>query len=191
MSPTRPPVAVLVASLLHPAWLTRLLVAASYLLAGSLNARAVVFGGVPEAGGVLASGCYLAAWLANAAQAGREGECRALRRMAAFWAVTIGGTAICGTLLRLHLGVGASVAGGWVVPAILLVVAAPLYGLAGWFSTDPLAVLVAVAMGTAALTIVVSLAARATRATPARAAARATPARVAAHRRDPVGVSPE
>jgi hypothetical protein len=154
---------------LGPASLTRILIVATYLAAGALNARALVFGARPGPAGVVASCCYLAAWLAYAAFAGQRRDCRALRRIAMFWAVTIGGTAICGTFLRMHLGTGTAIAGGWIAPAILLVAASPLYGLAGWFGADPLGVLVAVALGAAGLIIAVALAARRWAPTPATA----------------------
>jgi len=159
--PTRTAAADRATSALTSAWLPRVLIGVSYVIAGALNARALVATTRPGIAGVVASSCFLTAWLAYAARAGRCRKCRALRRMAMYWAVTIGGTAICGTLLPMRLsGGGETNPGNWVVPAIALVIAAPLYGLAGWFTTDPLAVLVAVAGGAAVLTIVVALLAR-------------------------------
>lgn len=142
-----------------PVWVTPALVVATYVIATAANAGTLLFGAPPHPGGVLASLAYLAAWLGHAVVVGRcSRRFRALRRMAAFWAVAVGGTAICGTFLRLNLGTGAAIPGGWVAPAILLLVAAPLYGLAGWFGPDPLAVLVAVALACAALTLVAATA---------------------------------
>lgn len=148
-------------------WVTPTLVAACYLVATVLNAGALLFGGRPSAAAVVSSWAYLAAWLVHAFAAGRWRRCRSLRSMVVFWAVAVGGTAICGTFLRLNLGTGAAIPGGWVAPAILLVVAAPLYGLAGWWGADPLGVLVGVAVASATLTGVTALAARGLRSRPA------------------------
>jgi hypothetical protein len=147
-------------------WVTPALVAASYLVATVLNAGALLFGGRPSVAAVVSSWAYLFAWLVHAFAAGRWRRCRSLRSMVVFWAVAVGGTAICGTFLRLNLGTGAAIPGGWVAPAILLVVAAPLYGLAGWWGADPLGVLVGVAVASAALTGVTALAARSRRPRP-------------------------
>lgn len=161
MLPTRTATADRATSALESAWLPRVLIWVSYVFAAALNARALVATTRPGIAGVVASSCFVAAWLAYAARAGRCRECRGLRRMAMYWAVTIGGTAICGTLLPIRISsTGAANPGNWVMPAIVLLIAAPLYGLAGWFTTDPLAVLVAVAVGAAVLTIVVALLAR-------------------------------
>lgn len=163
MLPTRTAAADRATSALLSAWLPRVLIGVSYVIAAAINARGLVATTRPGLAGVVASTCYLAAWLAHAARAGRCRECRALRRMAMYWAVTIGGTAICATLLPMRLGSGGMAnPANWVLPAIVLVIAAPLYGLAGWFATDPLAVLTAVAVGAAMLTIVVALVARRT-----------------------------
>ena len=116
--------------------------------------------------GVVWSALYVAVWLAFAVQAGRSSNSRPLRWTTVFWAVVIGGTALCGTFLRLNLGTGAAIPGGWVAPATLLVVAAPLYGLVGLFGLDPLLAMLCVAAGAAVLTMVLALTARRLRPVP-------------------------
>lgn len=128
-------------------------VATCHAGAALVNARELLLGLRPTPIGVAGSVAYFAVWLGYAFVAGRRRHCRSVRRMAVAWAVLVGGTAICGSLLRQNLGSGLNLAGGWSASALLVAVAAPLYGLAGLFSTDALTALVGVALGSAVLTM--------------------------------------
>lgn len=131
-----------------------------YVAAGAVNAADLVFGRRPSVAGAVWSAVYVTVWLACAVQAGRSRHSRQLRWTAVFWAVVIGGTALCGAFLRLNLGTGAAIPGGWVAPAVLLVVAAPLYGLVGLLHVEPLLAMLGVALGAAVLTMALALVAR-------------------------------
>ncbi len=148
-------------------WVLPALGLACALVAGALNAADLIFGRRPATAGMAWSVAYLAVWLAYAVQAGRSRSSRPLRWAAMFWAVVVGGTILCGALLRLNLGTGAAMPGGWVAPALLVVSAAPLYGLVGLSGVEPLLAMLGVAMGAATLTLSLALAAHRFRPSPA------------------------
>ncbi len=141
-------------------WVLPGVIVALYALAGLLNGRELLTGGRPSAVGMAASAFYVVAWLSHAVQSGLRRSSGDLRRMAAFWAVVIAGTWLCSTFVRLNLGSGAATPGGWVVPSMLLALAAPVYGLVGPFASDPHAALVTVTIGGAVLTMAFAVAAR-------------------------------
>jgi hypothetical protein len=130
-----------------------------YVVAGYLNAHSLLTGARPDLAGVLASGVYGTTWLMHAFDAGRRGSSRCVRAMAVFWAVVIAGSVICSTFVRLDTASGAA-GGGWVVAALLLVVTAPLYGLASAFSGEPFTTLTSIAVASAILTIACAVTAR-------------------------------
>jgi hypothetical protein len=140
-------------------WSLPILIGVFTLLAGYLNAGPMLSGARPGVAGVLASLGYCAAWLVQAFIAGRLNSCRTLRGMAGFWAVVIACAAICTTFVRLDArsGVGA---GDWAVVSLLVATTAPLYGLAGAFTGEPLAVLAAVTAATGVLTLGLAAAVR-------------------------------
>ncbi len=140
-------------------WLLPVLISVLYLVAGTLNAGTLLSAVRPTAAGMLTSTAYLAAWLAWAFAAGRSDSCRTLRGMAGLWAVMIASAAICSTFVRLDVRSGVA-ASGWMVTALLVVAAAPLYGLTAAFTGEPLAALTAVTVATGALTVALAAGAR-------------------------------
>jgi hypothetical protein len=140
-------------------WQLPALIGVLYVVAGFLNAGPVLAGARPTVAGLLASSAYGAAWLGWAFVAGRGSSCRTIRGMAGTWAVVIASAAICSTFVRLDARSGLA-GSGWMVTSLLVVTGAPLYGLAGLFSGEPLTVLTAVAVGTGVLSLALAAAAR-------------------------------
>ncbi|HSK32729.1 MAG TPA: hypothetical protein VK903_04530 [Propionicimonas sp.] len=140
-------------------WALPILVAGLYLVAGFLNAGPLLAGARPGVAGQVASVAYGAAWLGWAFVAGRGNGSRSLRGMAGFWALVIASAAMCSTFVRLDARSGVA-ASGWTVASLLVVTTAPLYGLAGAFTGEPLTALTAIAVGTGALTVALAAAAR-------------------------------
>jgi hypothetical protein len=135
------------------------LIGVLYLLAGALNAGPLLGAARPTAAGMLASTAYVAAWLVWGLVAGRSDSCRALRGMAGLWAVVIASAAICSTFVRLDARSGVTES-GWMVTSLLVVATAPLYGLTGAFTGEPLVVLTAVTVATGVLTLALAATAR-------------------------------
>lgn len=140
-------------------WHLPVLVGVLYLVAGSLNAQPLLAAARPTAAGMLASAAYGAAWLVWAFVAGRSNSCRTMRGMAGLWAVVIASAAICSTFVRLDARSGVA-ASGWMVASLLVVAAAPLYGLAGAFTGEPLTALTAITVATGALIVALAATAR-------------------------------
>jgi hypothetical protein len=140
-------------------WPLPVLVGVLYLVAGGLNAGPLLAAAHPPIVGTVASAAYVAAWLVWAFVAGRYNSCRSLRRMAGFWAVVIASAAICSTFVRLDARSGVAASGG-VVASLLVVAAAPLYGMAGAVASEPLTALAATTVATGALTIALAATAR-------------------------------
>jgi hypothetical protein len=140
-------------------WYLPVLIGVLYLVAGGLNAGPLLAGARPTIAGVLASAAYGAAWLVWAFVAGRFNSCRSLRGMAGFWAMVIASAAICSTFVRLDARNGVAASGG-MVASLLVVAAAPLYGMAGAFASEPLTALTAITVATGALTMALAAAAR-------------------------------
>lgn len=141
-------------------WGLPLLVFVVFTVSGLVNAHSLMYRKPPAEVGVVLSAGYVLLWVAHAFDAGRLRSSGSLRRMAVIWAVVIGAIAIVGDYLQFGLGDGSSEPGGWIIPAILLVVSAPLYGLVPLFPGDPLLGLIGVAVGSAGLTMVSSLVGR-------------------------------
>ncbi len=140
-------------------WLLPVLIGVLYLVAGVVNAGPLLGAARPTAAGTLTSTAYLAAWLVWALVAGCSDSCRSVRGMAGLWAVMIASAAICSTFVRLDAPSG--VAGsGWMVTALLVVAAAPLYGLTAAFTGEPLVALTAITVATGALTVGLAATAR-------------------------------
>ncbi|HEY3408401.1 MAG TPA: hypothetical protein VGK53_09545 [Propionicimonas sp.] len=133
-------------------WLVPVLIGVLYLVAGVANAGPLLGAGRPTTAGTLTSTAYLAAWLVWALVAGCSDSCRAVRGMAGLWAVMIAVAAICSTFVRLDARSGVA-ASGWMVTALLVLAAAPLYGLTAAFAGEPLVVLMAVTVAAGALTV--------------------------------------
>lgn len=140
-------------------WVLPALIGVLYLVAGYLNAHEFLSGAPPSLLGLVASATYGLVWLAHAFDAGRRGSSRDIRLMAVIWALVIAGTSLCSTYVRLNVASGVSfTGGGWGAPALLLVLAGPLYGLVAPFNGEPLTFLTAVTVGAAALTMAFALA---------------------------------
>lgn len=154
-------------------WMLPAGVALVHVGAALANARELLSGVRPTPVGVGGSAVYLAAWLGYAFVASGRRRCGVVRRMAVVWAVLVGGTAICGSLLRQNLDGVVHLSGGWLASVLLVAVAAPLYGLAGLFSADGLTALVGVPLGGAVLTMGVALIGRRRRPAAAGAAGQA------------------
>lgn len=129
-----------------------------YLAATVANAGEIVRGLPPTSLGVGMSALYLLGWLGFAVVTGCRPGSAALRRTSVVWAVLVAGSAVGGSLLRG--GRASSLPGGDVGAGLLVVVAAPLYGLAGLLATDTAAALVAVTVVVAALTMALALVTR-------------------------------
>ncbi len=140
-------------------WQLPALIGVLYLTAGALNAGPLLAGTRPTDAGLLASSTYAAAWLGWAFVAGRCNSCRTIRGMAGLWAVVIASAAICSTFVRLDAPTGMD-ASGWMVTSLLVVTGAPLYGLAGFFSGEPLTVLTAITVATGVVTLALAAAAQ-------------------------------
>jgi hypothetical protein len=130
-----------------------------YLLAGALNAGPLLGAARPTTAGMLTSTAYVAAWLAWALVAGRSDSCRTVRGMAGLWAVVIASAAICSTFVRLDARSGVT-DGGWMVTSLLVIAAAPLYGLTAAFTVEPLVALTVVTLITGALIVALAATAR-------------------------------
>jgi hypothetical protein len=124
-----------------------------------LNAGPLLAAARPTIAGMLTSTAYVAAWLLWALVAGRSDSCRTLRGMAGLWAVVIASAAICSTFVRLDARSGVT-ASGWMVTALLVVAAAPLYGLTAAFTGEPLVALTVITVATGALTVGLAATAR-------------------------------
>jgi hypothetical protein len=135
------------------------LIAVLYLVAGVVNAGSLLGAARPTTAGTLTSTAYLAAWLVWALVAGCSDSCRTVRGMAGLWAVMIASAAICSTFVRLDARSGVA-ASGWMVTALLVVAAAPLYGLTAAFTGEPLVALTAITVATGALTVGLAASAR-------------------------------
>ena len=133
-------------------WLLPVLIGVLYLVAGVVNAGPLLGAARPTTAGTLASSAYLAAWLVWALVAGCSHSCRTVRGMAGLWAVMIASAAICSTFVRLDVRSGVA-ASGWMVTALLVVAAAPLYGLTAAFTGEPLVALMAITVAAGALTV--------------------------------------
>ena len=133
-------------------WLLPVLIGVLYLVAGAVNAGPLLGAARPTTAGTLTSSAYLAAWLVWALVAGCSHSCRTVRGMAGLWAVMIASAAICSTFVRLDARSGVA-ASGWMVTALLVVAAAPLYGLAAAFTGEPLVALTAITVAAGALTV--------------------------------------
>ena len=133
-------------------WLLPVLIGVLYLVAGVVNAGPLLGAARPTTAGTLTSSAYLAAWLVWALVAGCSHSCRTVRGMAGLWAVMIASAAICSTFVRLDVRSGVA-ASGWMVTALLVVAAAPLYGLTAAFTGEPLVALTAITGATGALTV--------------------------------------
>ncbi len=140
-------------------WLLPVLIGVLYLVAGVVNAGPLLGAARPTTAGTLTSSAYLAAWLVWALVAGRSDSCRTVRGMAGLWAVMVASAAICSTFVRLDARSGMA-ASGWVVTALLVVAAAPLYGLTAAFTGEPLVALTAITVATGALTVGLAASAR-------------------------------
>ena len=133
-------------------WLLPVLIGVLYLVAGVVNAGPLLGAARPTTAGMLTSTAYLGAWLVWALVAGCSDSCRTVRGMAGLWAVMIASAAICSTFVRLDARSGVA-ASGWMVTALLVVAAAPLYGLTTAFTGEPLVALTAITVATGALTL--------------------------------------
>lgn len=153
MTPSRLPATV-------GSWVVPTLLIGLYALAGAVNGRELLAGVRPSMVGVVGSALYLAVWLVHAVRAGLRSGGGDLRRMAMVWAVVVAGTWLCSTFVRLDLGPGAAIPGGLVVPVLLLVLAAPAYGLVVLLPGAPLSALIPVVVGAALLTMASAIAAR-------------------------------
>jgi len=140
-------------------WLLPVLIGVLHLVAGALNAGPLLAAARPTAAGMLTSAAYVAAWLGCALFAGRSDSCRTVRGMAGLWAVVIASAAICSRFVRLDARSGVA-AGGWMVTSLLVVAAAPLYGLTAAFTGEPLVALTAITVATGALTVALAGATR-------------------------------
>jgi len=140
-------------------WLLPVLIGVLHLVAGALNAGPLLGAARPTTAGMLASAAYVVAWLGWALFAGRSDSCRTVRGMAGLWAVVIASAAICSTFVRLDARSGVA-AGGWMVTSLLVVAAAPLYGLTAAFTGEPLVALTAITVATGALTVALAATAR-------------------------------
>lgn len=140
-------------------WLLPVLIGVLYLVAGSLNAGPLLAAARPTAAGMLTSAAYGSAWLVWAFLAGRANSFRTMRGMAGLWAVVIASAAICSTFVRRDARSGVA-ASGWMVASLLVVAAAPLYGLTGAFTGEPLTALTAITVVTGALTLALAVTTR-------------------------------
>lgn len=117
-------------------WWPPLLVVASVLVSGGLNAAAIGAAQRPGWLGMTASVFFLASWVGYLAATRRTHRHAALRRLNACWAATIAGSALTASVVGLQL----SPLGGHVIEGVLAVVslllAAPLYGLTGLVGGD-------------------------------------------------------
>lgn len=141
-------------------WVAPALVVAMHVLAAAVNGRELLTGAQPAVVGVVGSALYLAVWLGHAVQAGLRRGYGDLRRIAMVWALVVAGTWLCSTFVRLDLVPGAAIPGGWVVPALLLVLAAPAYGLVVFVPGTPLSALIVVVVAAAVLTMAFAIGAR-------------------------------
>ncbi len=133
---------------------------AGHGLAAALNTPALRAGERPSLPGLVASTAYAVVWLGYALVVGRHRPALPVRRLAALWAAAIAVTAIGGSVLRQNPDAVPVSLFGVLAVALLVAVAAPLYGIAGLFGVDPVVGLVPTAFGLAAAMVVVGVVTR-------------------------------
>jgi len=117
-------------------WWPPLLVVASVLVSGGLNAAAIGAAQRPGWLGMTASVFFLASWVGYLAATRRTHRHAALRRLNACWAATIAGSALTASVVGLQLSpLGGHFTEG-VLAVVSLLLAAPLYGLTGLVGGD-------------------------------------------------------
>ncbi len=101
-----------------------------WIAAGVINSGGFIMGTEPSAAGVVATLVVLVIWLSAGWLAGSGSKAGFVRFGTVFWLIVVAGGPLVFWALTAAPGMSV-MQGGWLLPLLLFVVAAPLYGLVG------------------------------------------------------------